>query len=222
MWVDVAGATDSDDGVDEQFGLCLHGGAHGELVVRVVHRVACLESDHAVPASAVELFAQLSWGEPQVGELPMLGRAEHLEFAADVPVVGFAEQVFGAGVCLVGRSEYGFGLGAAVRLPGLGDPQRGEHHAFRVAQGEGLVPAGGGQHVARYVKGDRHGPQGAVGEPHAAAHRRIVLLPMEGGERGEAAAGEHLQVAQLALRQRPAGPTHGPGGQLVGPLRCDP
>lgn len=60
--VDVSGLGETDDGVDEDVGLALAGGADGELTVSTVHGVAGLEGDNLLPRELLEVGTKLSRG----------------------------------------------------------------------------------------------------------------------------------------------------------------
>lgn len=58
--IDVARLGETDDGVDEDVGLTLTRCTDGELAVRSVHRVTCLECDDFAPGDFLEVRSELS------------------------------------------------------------------------------------------------------------------------------------------------------------------
>jgi hypothetical protein len=164
MVVDVPGFREADDRVDEEVGFDLDGRQQGELVVRPVHRVAGLEGDHPAPPEPGELGAQLGGGEPEGLEVVVPGRLDALDLSLDVDGVGAAEEVGDARVGRVLGAQHRPRLGAPVRPPGLGHPQHGDHHSFRVAQGERASRRELRRHLLRDVERDGDRPQRSVRE----------------------------------------------------------
>ena len=78
------------------------------------------------------------------------------------------------------------------------DIHDGERVVARIAQGDARIERRGGFGVGRQRHGD--GEENAVRRPHVLDHRAHILARHEAVERRESAGGEHLEIADGALR----------------------
>ena len=133
----------------------------------------------------------------------MLRRFDAGQATAQVNRVRNMIEVVDRRVFFIGRAKHRFGLGHFVRLPDIVDRQRGDQHAFVVAQGD-LVA--GGQFAGELltdIQRDRDRPQRTVGQAHVLQHRVVIGLVQKSFQRGKSATKQQLDIAQLPVAQVP-------------------
>ena len=167
-----------------------------EVLVGAVDGVARLEADDRAPAALGEGGARLGGGEAVLGEVPVVGKAQGLDGAAEHEVAGGVERgdarvgLVGGAVDLLGEA----GLVAPVDLLDVDD-----------AEGESLLVAQVGADARRQLagaglghgQGDGHGPGEPVRQRHVLDDGVVVGLAHEAGEGAEAAVGKELEVGQV-------------------------
>ena len=168
-----------------------------------MHRVAGLEGDDLAPSALAETITELTWSHPHRLEVVVVGEIETLDPTADVPAVRPLKEIGDAGMLRVGGAEHRLRLTFEVGLPDVVHVHDGQHHAFTVAQGEHGTLGEAMCSLLVHVEGDRHRPQGPVGEPHLVDNAVVVGAPEEPLQRGEAAVDQKLEVAELAFGQVP-------------------
>ena len=102
-----------------------------------------------------------------------------------------------AGVGVVGRAEAVLGLALLVVLVDLLDLEHGQRAALLVGEDDAVTLR---SLVDRQA--DRQRPGQAAGEPHLLDDALVVLLVHEPLERRERAGGKHVEVGNLAGRER--------------------
>ena len=132
--IHVAGLGHAHDGMNQQIGFDLLGGAECQFHVRAMHRVACLEGDHFPPAHARKFCAHFGGRQTQVAKIVVRRNLRRLDFASDVPRIRLIDGVISPGMRGAGGGENRFCFGLTVRLPDLFDVQHCQHHAFGIAK----------------------------------------------------------------------------------------
>ena len=201
--VDVAGLGQAHHRLDQQVCIGDAGGAVGQLLVGTVHRVAGLEGDHALPVVAGEVLAQLRRRAPQLAEVVVHRRGQAVERAAEVDRVGLVQQMVHARVLVVGAAEHLFGLDVAIRPVDVLHGQYSDAAALAILQHDALAGAQALGEALGHIEVDRHRPDQAGGQAHVVHHALVVGLVEVAHQWREAAGEQQLQVAQLALGQRP-------------------
>ncbi len=80
------------EGMNQQVGFHLLGGAEGQFLVGAMHGIAGLEGDDAAPAQAGKFGAQFRRSQTQRAEIVVRRRLQAFERAADIPGIGLVDQ----------------------------------------------------------------------------------------------------------------------------------
>ncbi len=187
------------------------------FLVRTVHRVACLEGDHATPAESHELLAQLRGRQTQRTEVVVGWKLDSLDASTDVPLMRAIEHRGGAGMFGIGRLVDEPRLFQQIGFPDLLDPQHRQHDTLGIAERDRRAVTEPMGEFLRNVEGNRDRPEGAVCEPHSVADRFVVVPRHETTKRREAAVHEQLEIAKLARGQLPGRPAAGTVPQIRDP-----
>jgi hypothetical protein len=166
-----------------------------QVLVRTVDRVAGLEADDALPSALGEERAGVGRILVQLGEAG-LEPLEDGHGAGEVQVV-LRVQLRDPGVVPVGRAEALRGLALLVVVEDLLDLEQGQRPA-------GLVRERDPVSLGRLGDGEADGqsPGHAVREAHRLDDALVILPAHEARERGQRAGGEHVEVGELARRER--------------------
>ncbi len=192
--VQVSRVGQSDHRVDQQVGLDLASRPEREFLVRAVHRLAGLIRHHLAPAQPRELGSQFLGRAPQPLEVVVARQLYPLHRAAHVVSVASLQQVADTRVLGVEGAVHRLRLRPPVRFPYIFHREGRDHDALGVAQRELRSRLEHFGQLRGHVQGHRYGPQRPAGKPHRIAHRLIVVLAEEAGERRERAVHQHLQV----------------------------
>ncbi len=174
-----------------------------DLLVRPVHRVARLERDHFAPAELLEAGTHLRRALAQVLEIVMGRRLDAGQLAADVHGTRHIIEKMHRRVLLIGGAEHTLRFGRLVRRPDVADLEGGENDAFEITQGHLVARLEFGRKLVRHIQRDRHRPQHAAGEAHAADHRVVVILVEKTLERRERTVENQFDITKLALGEVP-------------------
>ena len=219
--IDVARLGHAHDGVDQQVGLRLLGGAEGQFLMRAVQRVARLEGHDAPPAELAEQRAQLVGRVAPTAEIVMHRLLDAGDRPAQIDRPGGVMQVVHRRMCGIIGAEDLRGLLGLVGRPAVGDRHGPEDHPLHVAQRDVLTdldPVGEG---LGHIEGDGHRPERAIGQPQRVHHAGIVGLGHESLERVEPAIHQKLQIADLPPAEIPADQLSGLEFQFLGAVVRD-
>src|SRR5919106_6485642 len=78
-----------------------------------------------------------------------------------------------------------------------------DQEAFGIAQRDLVTGGNAARELAGYIQGNRHRPQGAVGQMHRLDYLMVVVLVQKAFKWGETAVQQQLDVAQLPLGEIP-------------------
>jgi hypothetical protein len=84
--------------------------------------------------------------------------------------------------------------------PDIRNIHRGDQHALRIAQGDGIAGRNFVRKGLADIEGNRHGPDHTAFQTHFIANVVVISFFQESFERRESAIQQKVQVAQLARR----------------------
>ena len=200
--IHVARLGQADHRVDEQARLDLLGRPQRQLLVRPVHSGCASGTRPLFVQPSLANSARSSRRRVAQQTVVVVGDRLHRGYPpADVAGLGSVEQMGDARMLRVCGAEHRGGLRLPIRLPDVLDVEDSHHDALLVAQRELRSRRQRGRQRFRHVERDRHRPQGPVSQAHLRTDLVVVATAKETGERREPAAGEQLEVAELARSQ---------------------
>ncbi len=121
---------------------------------------------------------------------------------------------------VIARAVDALGLAHEVRAPDIADLERCQEDALGVAQGNRVTFADAVRKRLADVQRYRQRPENAALEAHRITDALVIRLAEEALERRKRAVHEHIEIADLSLRQIQGSVVLGPDLFLVGfPLR---
>jgi hypothetical protein len=180
-------------------------------------RVPRLKRDDVSPAEPLKLGPELPRGEAERSEIVVYRKVEPLDRASGIDRAGLSLKIRDARVRGIVGSMDETRLGREVGAPDVGDVQDGEQEAFLVPKRD----VARGQlrlEISGEVEDDGNRPERPIAEPHLPADAVVIPPPEEAGERGEAAAEEKLEIAELTGSEGPRRPVVGRVTELFRPI----
>lgn len=195
--VNVSGLGKTNNGVDENVGLTVTGGANSQLTMSAVHGVTGLESDNSGPAKLVEVETQLSGGVSESNVVVVHQTVNGLKLATNVVVTGRLEKVLDGRVVRRATKDL-LGLNVLVGLVDILDSDDGEVTVVsEVTESNASTRLRTGflDNLLADIKVDGHGEKVAICEAVVVANTGPVLLGHE--------TCEDTIVSLTVLRQSP-------------------
>ncbi len=174
--IGIAGFGQTDRRVNQQIGLGLLHGAHGQFLMGAMHRVPGLERHDPPPAQLGEALAQFTRCIAQMGKIVMRGRFDTAQPTADIDRPGAVQQVKDARMLVIRGAENLLRFLELVRTPDIADLQYGDQHPLGIAQCDFVAATQITGEGFGYVEGDRYRPQRAVAQAHLFNDSPVISL----------------------------------------------
>ena len=105
---------------------------------------------------------------------------------------------------VAGRAEDRRALGVEVGGPHVLDPEHAEQRTGGLPEGKAVTRAEPAGDIRRDVEGDRHRPEGAVGQAHLLADRFVVGPAEEAGQRRHGPGDQQVEIAAGSVGRAPS------------------
>jgi hypothetical protein len=201
--VDIARLSHAHHGMHEKIGLQHLGGMDGQFLMGAVHGCACLIGDNPAPGPLIEQLAELRRLVAVLDKVVLDRFFDAFEAAAEINRMGAIQKIVDPRVLLVRGAEDLLRLALPIGPPDGLDGQYRDQPALVVPERQAVPDRKRLGRGFAHVEGDRHGPEGAVTEPHGLHDPVVVGFVQEAGQGREAAVQQQFDVAELALGERP-------------------